>query len=62
MEDKTYSITLADGTVIGDLKLNGNNFISKSPIAKEMFEDCCSPVVISDGRRVLVCSSRHFKS
>ena len=42
MEDKTYSITLADGTVIGDLKLNGNNFISKSPIAKEMFEDCCS--------------------
>lgn len=49
MEDKTYSITLADGTVIGDLKLNGNNFISKSPIAKEMFEDCCSPVVISDG-------------
>lgn len=26
MEDKTYSITLADGTVIGDLKLNGNQF------------------------------------
>lgn len=26
MEDKTYSITLADGAVIGDLKLNGNNF------------------------------------
>ena len=39
MEDKTYSITLADGTVIDDLKLNGNNFISKSPITKEIFED-----------------------
>ena len=46
MENKTYSITLADDTVIGDLKLNGNNFISKSPIAKEIFEDCCSPVEI----------------
>ena len=31
------------------LKLNGNNFISKSPIAKELFEDCCSPAVKSDG-------------
>ena len=37
MEDKTYSITLADGTVIDDLKLNGNNFISKSPITKERY-------------------------
>ena len=54
MEDKTYSITLADGTVIDDLKLNGNNFISKSPITKEIFEDCCSPVVISDGETEVV--------
>ena len=49
MEDKTYSITLADVTVICELKLNGNNFMSKTQIAKEMFEVCCSPVVISDG-------------
>ena len=54
MEDKTYSITLADGTVIDDLKLNGNNFISKSPITKEIFEECCSPVVISDGETEVV--------
>ena len=28
MDDKIYKITLADGTVIDNLKLNGNNFIS----------------------------------
>ena len=28
MEDKIYKITLADGTVLENLTLNGNNFIS----------------------------------
>lgn len=49
MENKTYSITLADGTIIGDLKLNGNNFISKTKISHDAFADNCSPVIISDG-------------
>lgn len=49
MENKTYSITLADGTVIGDLKLNGNNFISKTKVSHDVFADNCSPVTISDG-------------
>lgn len=49
MENKTYSITLADGTVIGDLKLNGNNFISKTKVSHDTFADNCSPVTISDG-------------
>lgn len=49
MENKTYSITLADGTVIGDLKLNGNNFISKTKVSNDAFADNCSPVVINDG-------------
>lgn len=49
MDDKTYKITLADGAVIDNLKLNGNNFISKTRIAAEMFLDNCSPVIVSDG-------------
>lgn len=49
MDDKIYKITLADGAVIDNLKLNGNNFISKTRIAAEMFLDNCSPVIISDG-------------
>lgn len=49
MENKTYSITLADGTVIGDLKLNGNNFISKTKISEDVFADNCTPITVSDG-------------
>lgn len=44
-----YTITLADGTVIDNLTLNGNNFISEAQIDPEIFTDNCSPVIISDG-------------
>lgn len=49
MNEKTYSITLSNGTVINDLKLNGNNFVSKSELTEEIFAGNCSPVVINDG-------------
>lgn len=49
MDEKTYTITLADGTEIGDLALNGNNYISKVAIDPSVFNGNCSPVVISDG-------------
>lgn len=49
MDDKIYEITLADGTKLSNLKLNGNNYISSEVIEKNIFEDNCSPVVISDG-------------
>jgi hypothetical protein len=49
MDEKIYKITLADGTVIDDLKLNGNNYISKEVIYPEVFNGNCSPIVISDG-------------
>ena len=49
MDDKTYSITLADGTILENLRLNGNNFISAEPIDKSIFENNCCPVTISDG-------------
>lgn len=49
MDSKTYTITLADGTVLDNLKLNGNNFISNTPINADIFNENCSPVIISDG-------------
>ena len=49
MEDKTYKITLANGSELSDLKLNGNNFISESEITEDMFADNLSPVTINDG-------------
>ena len=49
MEEKIYTITLADGTDITDLKLNGDNYISMNQIDSAVFDGNCSPVVISDG-------------
>lgn len=49
MEEKIYKIILSDGTVIKNLTLNGDNFISKTSVDAEMFVGNCSPVVISDG-------------
>lgn len=46
--NKKYSITLGDGTVLKDLRLNGNNFISLAPITESMFENNLTHVVISD--------------
>lgn len=49
MDNKTYKITLSDGTVIDNLKLNGNNYISKEAVDPAIFTENCSPVVINDG-------------
>lgn len=49
MDEKIYKITLADGSVIDNLKLNGSNYISETPIDEAMFAYNCSPVTISDG-------------
>ena len=52
MDDKLYSITLADGTVLNDLRPNGTNYISANPIDAAIFEYNCSPLTISDGEFV----------
>ena len=49
MDAKTYRIVLADGTVLDDLRLNGNTFISKKPIDPSVFSGNCSSVVIGNG-------------
>ena len=47
MEDKIYKITLSDETVLDNLRLNGNNFISSS----EINDGNCSIVTINDGEK-----------
>ncbi len=54
MDDKVYSVTLADGTIIENLRLNGNNFVSDAPIDKSIFDGNCHSVTISDGENETV--------
>lgn len=49
MDEKIYTITLADGTVIDNLTMNGNNFISDEALNASIFESNCCPVTINDG-------------
>lgn len=44
-----YTITLADGTKLKNLELNGNNYISETVIEDSVFEDNLDTVKISDG-------------
>ena len=46
MDNTTYKIILTDGQTIDGLRLNGNNFVSSSPIAESIFDDNLSPVTI----------------
>ena len=49
-----YTIKLNDGTVINDLILNGNNFISDKIISDDTFNDTLNKVEISDGESTRV--------
>lgn len=51
MDDKIYKITLSDETVLDNLRLNGNNFISSSEIDESVFDGNCSIVTINDGEK-----------
>lgn len=44
-----YTITLADGTNLTNLELNGNNYISETVIEDSVFEGNLDTVKISDG-------------
>lgn len=43
----TYSIKLSDGTVLSDLSLNGNNYISKSEVTADTFDGKLATVEIT---------------
>ena len=51
-ESKMYKITLTDGTVLSDLSVNGDNFISKTILDPNIFrEDNLFGVFINDGEK-----------
>ena len=52
MEERKWKITLADGTELEGLGLNGNNFISVDPLTEEDFDGKLEQVVITDGETV----------
>lgn len=45
-----YKITLADGTVLKNLELNGNNYIAEGVIYDAVFNDNLATVTITDGK------------
>ncbi len=47
MEKGTFTVTLADGTQLCGLELNGNNFISKTEVTPATFAGKLSKVTIS---------------
>lgn len=51
MNKKIYKITLADGTVIDNLRLNGNNYISDKELTADMFLGNSAKVIVNDGER-----------
>ncbi|HNX62855.1 MAG TPA: hypothetical protein PKN45_09455 [Candidatus Limiplasma sp.] len=44
--DDVYQIILSDGVTISNLRLNGNNFVSNTPISATVFTGKLSPVTI----------------
>lgn len=46
---KTYTITLADGTQLANLGLNGTCFISAEKVDESIFEGNLSTMTVSDG-------------
>ena len=46
MEKGIFTITLADGTQLSGLELNGNNFVSKTEVTEETFRGKLSKVII----------------
>lgn len=48
MANKTYTVTLSDGTKIENLTLNGNNFISTTAVTEEQFDGKLKGVTITD--------------
>ena len=46
--ERSWKITLSDGTQLKDLKLSGNNYISKTKITEDDFKGKLSKVIIEN--------------
>ena len=54
MEKRTWTITLADGTTLEGLTINGNNYVSGNPLTEADFTGKLEHVTISDGETTTV--------
>lgn len=52
-EKRLWEVTLADGSKISSLTLNGNNFISDTELTPEMFDGKLSKITATDGDNTL---------
>lgn len=53
--EKSWKITLSDGTQLKDLRLSGNNYISETEVTEDMFKGKLSKVIVEgkeDGQDV----------
>lgn len=46
--EKTWKITLADGTILDNLGLNGSNFVSETEVKEDLFSGKLSTVTIEN--------------
>lgn len=49
MDEKIYTLTLADGTVLPGLRMNGNNYVSEARIDESLLTGDLGTLRISDG-------------
>jgi len=57
-----YKITLANGVVLDNLELNGNNYISSQIIEDDIFENNLTTITISDGEVDTIYSNMRLMS
>lgn len=57
-----YTITLHDGTVLDELELNGNNFISEMVIDDSVFNGNLDTVTISNGETTVTYTDMKLMS
>lgn len=53
-----YKITLADGTKLENLELNGNNYIAEGVVDDSVFKDNLATVTITDGTETTTYEDR----
>lgn len=57
-----YKITLADGTKLENLELNGNNYIAPGIVEDSVFADNLDPVTITDGETTEIFTDMRLMS
>lgn len=58
--DYKYTITLADGTQLTDLRLNGDNYVSQTQIDESIFKDNLDTMTVSGGETETVYHDVEF--